>query len=211
MDCRYGLTGREVRAILSCRYIKIDGKVRTDATYPTGFMDVVQIEKTGEYFRLLYDAKGRFVAHAITAEEASYKLCKVRKLQVGHKGIPFVGTHDGRTVRFPDPEIKANDTVIFDIATGKIKDFVKFEVGSMTMVTGGKNVGRIGTIKHKERHKGSFDIVHIEDAAGNTFATRITNVFVIGKADKPLVSLPRGKGVRPTILQEQEKRFGSVF
>lgn len=118
---RYGLTGREVRAILSNRYIKIDGKVRTDATYPAGFMDVVQIEKTGEYFRselavycdlnvvllrLLYDAKGRFVAHSITAEEASYKLCKIRKLQVGHKGIPFVGTHDGRTVRFPDPDIR---------------------------------------------------------------------------------------------------------
>ena len=106
---------------------------------------------------------------------------------------------------------QVNDTVLLDIETGKIKDFIKFEVGSMAMVTGGKNVGRIGKIKHKERHKGSFDIVHIEDDAGNTFATRISNVFVIGKADKPLVSLPKGKGVRPTILQEQEQRFGKVF
>lgn len=79
------------------------------------------------------------------------------------------------------------------------------------MVTGGKNVGRIGIIKHKERHKGSFDIVHIEDASGHTFATRISNVFVIGKADQPQVSLPKGKGVRPTILDEQEQRFGHVF
>ena len=32
------------------------------------------------------------------------------------------------------------------------------------------------------------------------------NVFVIGRGDKPLVSLPKGKGVRLNILQEQAKR-----
>jgi hypothetical protein len=51
------------------RLIKVDGKVRTDATYPTGFMDVITIEKTGENFRLVYDTKGRFTVHRITAEE----------------------------------------------------------------------------------------------------------------------------------------------
>lgn len=44
--------------------------------------------------------------------------------------------------------------------------------------------------------QGSFDIVHVKDAVGHTFATRMTNVFVIGKGDKPLISLPKGKGVR---------------
>jgi len=34
------------------------------------FADVVTIEKTGEYFRLIYDVKGRFAIHRITAEEA---------------------------------------------------------------------------------------------------------------------------------------------
>ena len=33
--------------------------------------DVVQIPKTDEVFRLLYDVKGRFVLHRITKEEAS--------------------------------------------------------------------------------------------------------------------------------------------
>ena len=42
------------------------------------------------------------------------------------------------------------------------------------------------------------------DAAGNTFVTRISNVFVIGKGPKALVSLPKGRGVRKSILQEQE-------
>lgn len=48
------------------RLVKVDGKVRTDATYPAGFMDVIDIEKTDEHFRLIYDSKGRFVTHRIT-------------------------------------------------------------------------------------------------------------------------------------------------
>lgn len=34
------------------------------------FSDVISIEKTGEHFRLIYDVKGRFTVHRITAEEA---------------------------------------------------------------------------------------------------------------------------------------------
>ena len=61
------------------RIIKVDNKVRTDPTYPTGFQDVVSIEKSGEHFRILYDVKGRFVVHRITPEEAKYKLLKVKR------------------------------------------------------------------------------------------------------------------------------------
>jgi hypothetical protein len=47
-------------------------------------------------------------------------------------------------------------------------------------------------------------------AAGHTFATRMTNVFVIGKGDKPMISLPKGKGIRQTILQEQAKMYAKA-
>lgn len=35
---KYALTGDEVKKICMQRFIKIDGKVRTDVTYPAGFM-----------------------------------------------------------------------------------------------------------------------------------------------------------------------------
>lgn len=104
--CRYALTGREVKAILMQRHVKVDGKVRTDPTYPAGFMDVIEIEKTNENFRLVYDPKGRFVPHRVSKEEASYKLCKVKRQQFGKAGVPYITTHDGRTIRYPDPDIK---------------------------------------------------------------------------------------------------------
>ncbi|KZT25278.1 40S ribosomal protein S4 [Neolentinus lepideus HHB14362 ss-1] len=203
---KYALTGHEVTMIVMQRLIKVDGKVRTDPTYPAGFMDVITIEKSGEYFRLLYDVKGRFTIHRITAEEASYKLCKVKKVAVGAKGVPYVVTHDGRTIRYPDPDIKVNDTIKFDIEQSKIVDHVKFDVGNICMITGGRNMGRAGVIVHREKHIGGYDIVHVKDSLDRTFATRITNIFVIGEGNKPWISLPKGKGVKLTISEERDMR-----
>jgi small subunit ribosomal protein S4e len=91
--------------------IKVDGKVRRDYRYPLGMMDVISIEKTGENFRILYDVKGRFQAHKIDDKEAKFKLCRVQKKAMGPKKVPYVVTHDGRTLRYPHPEIKKLDTV----------------------------------------------------------------------------------------------------
>jgi hypothetical protein len=98
-------------------------------------------------------------------------------------------------IRYPDPLIKVNDTVKIDLATGKITEFIKFDTGAIAMVTGGRNMGRVGVIAHRERHDGGFNIVHIKDAIDNSFATRESNVFVIGH-EKPWISLPKGKGVK---------------
>lgn len=89
----------------------------------------MSIEKTGEFFRLIYDVKGRFTIHRITAEESKYKLCKVKKVSVGTKNVPFIVTHDGRTIRYPDPSVKVNDSIQLDIASGKMTDFIKFDNG----------------------------------------------------------------------------------
>lgn len=109
------------------------------------------------------------------------------------------------SIRYPDPLIKVNDTVKIDLTTGKITDFIKFDTGAVAMVTGGRNMGRVGVITHRERHDGGFNIVHIKDAIDNSFATRESNVFVIGQ-DKPWISLPKGKGVKLTIAEERDRR-----
>ncbi|CAE7634213.1 RpS4, partial [Symbiodinium microadriaticum] len=141
----------------------------------------VQIEKTKENFRLLYNTKGRFVLHKVAKEEAAYKLCRVKRVTRGPRGTPYAVTHDGRTLRFPDPDVKANDTVRLDLDTSKIMDHLKFEVGNTVMVSGGNNIGRVGTITQREKHPGSFEIIHIKDSAGHSFNTRLENVFVIGQ------------------------------
>lgn len=133
----------------------------------------------------------------------------MKKILIGTKGIPHLVTHDARTIRYPDPLIKVNDTIRIDLETGKITDFIKFDTGgfeasgipewllllsvfdvwtaaplppgNLCMVIGGANLGRIGVITNRERHPGSFDVVHVKDSTGNSFATRLSNIFVIGK------------------------------
>jgi len=217
---KYALTRREVMMIVARRLVQIDGKVRTDINYPSGFQDVITIEKTKEQFRLLYDVKGRFVLHRITEEEASYKLCRVQSLSKAKKAsigrnvlatgqaatIPYVVTHDGRTIRYADPVIKKHDVIKFDLKTNKVVGHLKFEAGNTAMVTAGANVGRVGEIVSKESHPGSFDIVHLKDKKGNSFATRIGNVFVIGTGKHVWVSLPKAKGIKETILEERTSK-----
>ena len=117
------------------RLIKVYGKVRTEPKFPAGFMDVIQIDKTGENFRLIYDVKGRFIVHRITKQAATYKLCRVRAVATGPKNVPFLYTSDGRTIRYADLTIKVHDVIRLDININKIMDSIKFEAGNLCMVT----------------------------------------------------------------------------
>jgi small subunit ribosomal protein S4e len=221
---KYALTRRESTMIVMRRFVEVDGKVRTDINFPAGFMDVITIDKTDERFRLLYDVKGRFVLHRITKEEVGYKLCRVQRvstakkasigrnpLQHGQLGaIPYLVTHDGRTIRYADPIVKVNDTIKVDIATGKQTGHLKFEPGNTAMVTRGANMGRIGVITRVEKHPGSFDIVHLKDKKNAEFATRLENVFVIGEGQKTLVSLPRGKGLKQSVIEERDRKAKKI-
>ena len=125
---------------------------------------------------------------------------------MGTNKVPYIVTHDGRTIRYPDPSVAVNDVVKVDIETGKMTEFVKFETGNLAMISGGKNTGRVGVIISRERHQGSFDIVHLKDSAGHVFATRLGNVFVIGEGSTPMVSLPKRKGIKKSIIEERNDR-----
>jgi len=85
--------------------------------------------------RLLYDVKGCFHLHSIKDEEAKYKLCKVLSMQFGDKGIPYLNAYDGRTI--------------------------KFDFGNVVMVTRGCDRGRFRIIKHREKNKDRFEIIHV--------------------------------------------------
>jgi small subunit ribosomal protein S4e len=209
---KYALTRKESMMIAMQRLVKVDGKVRTEINFPAGFMDVVHIEKSNDTFRLMYDTKGRFLLHSIGAAEASYKLARVVNSGTTSKSIPYIVTHDGRTIRYPDPLIKVHDTVKIDLATGKVIDFVKHEVGNLVFVTRGRNAGRIGVMQARDKHPGSFDIVHVKDAIGNVFATRLSNAFIVGKgadAKAALISLPKGAGIKKSIFEERDAKKGS--
>jgi small subunit ribosomal protein S4e len=206
---RYALCGKDVFSIVRDKegMIKIDNRIRRDPRFPLGIMDVLSIEKTGEHFRILYDVKGRYQAHKIDAKEAQFKLCKVLRKSMGPNKIPYIVTHDGRTIRYPHPEIKKYDTIKLNLETGEVDGLIKFENGASVLTVGGNNIGRVGTLQHVEKHPGSFDIAHIKDANGHAFATRVGNIFSIGEGKKPVISLLPKKGIKLTPLEERNIRL----
>jgi len=187
--------------------IKVDGRIRRNHRFPLGQMDVVTIEKTNEFFRMLLDVKGRFVPHRIDAKEAGFKLCKVVKKYIGSKKIPYTTTHDGRTFRFPHPDISIGDSLKVNLANNEISSVIKFVNGATVYLTGGNNIGRIGILQSVEKHPGSFDIAHIKDSNGNSFATRVGNIFVIGDGKSPAISLPKGEGLKLTLIEERDQKM----
>lgn len=206
---KLALNGREAKMIVYAKEgnIAVDGKIRKDHKYPVGFMDVLTILKTKQNYRLLYDSKGKFGLHKITPVEAEYKLCKVKARAMGNKGIPYIVTHDGRTIRFPNPDIKANDTVRINLRNGEVSDHYKFTEGSRVMINGGNNIGRTGSLVKTEKHDGAYDIIYIKDDLGKEFSTRISNVFIIG-GNKNEISLMGKSHNRLTIIDERLVKTG---
>ena len=85
-----------------------------------------------------------------------YKLCRVRKLLLGPKGVPCVITHDGRT-SFPD------NTQLIDFKTGK-SSYVKVDLGNLAMIDEamGRSLSNRATMS-----------IYMSRTAGNQFGGRI--------------------------------------
>lgn len=203
---KYALTARESEHILKSRNVLVDGKVRTEGKFPTGLMDVVEIPATKQAFRVLFDIKGRHTLVSVPAQEASTKLLKVTKLYYTPGRVPCAATHDGRVVRYPDPLLKKGDTLVFDLKTKQVVDWIRFKKDQLVYCTSGANRGRVGNVTKVERHPGSFHIVHVTDATGATFATRLSNIFVIGR-EESLITLPKSSGIRTDITEDRKERI----
>ena len=110
-------------------------------------MDIVTINKTRTNYRVNFDVKGRCRLVKISKEEPKYKLCKVTIRSMWPKKIPFITTSDGRTLWYPNPHIKENETIKLNFGNNKIIDYYKNKIGAQVLFVGGNNIGRAGTIE----------------------------------------------------------------
>jgi ribosomal protein S4E len=84
---------------------------------------------------------------------------------------------------------------------------IKYENNAQVLIIGGNNIGRVGVLQHIERHPSSFDIAHIKDSNGHHFATRASNVFVVGESKKVQISLLPARGVKLGLIEERDVRL----
>ncbi len=196
----YAKTAREARKIIAEGHIKVDGKIRRDYKFPVGLMDVIEIVDTGETYRIIPYPVKFYTLHPIDKDEAGFKLCRIENKTTVKGGHIQLNLHDGRNVliRVKDPTNPEEDvystlgTVKLAIPKQELLDYVPLEKGVIAIVSGGRNVGRVGRVVEITKGIRRFrSIVTLEDVRGEKFQTSLDYIFVIGK-EEPMISLPEG-------------------
>ena len=184
---KYALTGQE------CKQICMEkcGDRRQDAhdyNYPAGFMDVVEMEKTETAFPALRH-EGALRAPAPTAEEASHKLCRGPRCTSARRSRASLR----RRPHYPGLDLPSSER--HDQAQpqdGRGHEYLKFDTGMLVTPTKGKNTGRWHIARREApacRHRPWRRTRHLLDAPREHLRHRQ------GRREKPLVQLPKGKGI----------------
>ncbi|GAA5818266.1 MAG: 30S ribosomal protein S4e [Methanobrevibacter sp. CfCl-M3] len=182
---------REAKRIINTGNILVDGRIIKNYKFPVGFMDVIQIPKTEEVFRVLPDLKGRLTLHPITTENANFKLCKVSDKTILKRGLTQLNLHDGRNIT-SDESVGVGDVIKLQIPNQKILEVFNFQEDAIVLVTDGKHTGEIAFIKEIIINKSSNkNTALVENEIKKEFLTLKEYAFVIGK-DHPEILLPGG-------------------
>jgi len=181
-------TAREADRILAGGQVLVDGRVRRRPKFPAGLMDVVQLPALNRNYRILLDQRGRLTLREIDQAETSSKLCKVMRKDIVRGKRTQLSFHDGKTLVGDFEEFKPGDGVKLALPESKVLERFPFEKGATVLITGGKNVGRVGTITDVKLVQGTQPNIVTLEAGDKTFQAPEHYVFVVGK-EKPALSL----------------------
>ena len=88
-------------------------------------------------------------------ENIDFKLCRIEDKTTIKGGKTQLNLHDGRNF-ITDGEYKTGDVLVLNVPEQEIKDHIKFESGTIGLITGGKHIGEKGTVKEINITHGSM-------------------------------------------------------
>lgn len=196
---RYARTLREVKRILHQGVVKVDGKVVKDYKFPVGIMDVLELTKTEEYYRIL-PFRRKLVLHRITPEEAKYKIVRIlgkRYVKNAHIQLNLEG---GRNILFKvnsEEERRkildtyfVGDSLMISIPDQKILKHYRLEKGKYAIITAGRHMGTHGLIEDIHKLFGPrASTVVLTTPSEEKVITALEYILVIGD-DRPDITLP---------------------
>ncbi|WMW21219.1 30S ribosomal protein S4e [Methanolobus mangrovi] len=138
-------TRAEAKRILSEGKILVDGVIRKDLRFPVGLLDVISIPLDNVAYRMLLDRKGRLEVHKLEDSNAN-KLCRIDGKTILKGGIVQLNLNDGTNL-LGSNDYKPKDSLILSLPDKNIVKHIKYEVGNLAMIVGGRHTGEIGTIK----------------------------------------------------------------
>lgn len=178
---------REAKRIINSGNVLVDGRVVKDYKFPVGFMDIIEIPKTGEIYRVLLDNKGRLQLKEI--DNGDSKLCQVVNKTTIKGGKTQLNLHDAKNIIVDETDLNVGDVVVISIPEQDIKESLPLEVGATVLVTGGKHTGEIGKVSEIIINQSSNpNTILIENNKKDEFLTLKDYAFVVG-TDSPIIDL----------------------
>jgi len=173
-------TRKECQIILSQGKVIVNGKVYKKDDIPVGLMDVIALPESNKYYRIMPSHKGLYVA-PISKEESTVSLLRVENKSTVRDGVQ-IALHDGSVmlVKVADPKKPTEVTYeTFDILKvtypeKQVTETLKTKEGNLAIITGGKNIGKMGKIveiEKTEAKKRRQALVVIEDSQGTRYQT----------------------------------------
>jgi|TARA_B100001971_G_C18201406_1_gene544834 small subunit ribosomal protein S4e len=179
-------TKKEVKKIMYSSKVLVDGAQVKEEKYLVGLMDVISLEGSKEHYRLLLNSGGELFALAIPAKEASLKPVQIIGKTLLAKGKIQLNMGDGRNLLVDKNAYTVGDTLLLELPKQAIKEHFAYAKGALAYFTGGRFVGKTGTI---EDIKDNRIICKVD---GNVVETMKHFAYIIGKG-KSSISLEEGK------------------
>lgn len=177
-------TNREVRAILNQGLVKVDGRVCRETRRSVGLMDVLTLGE--DNYRCVLDHNGRLQYRPISADEASWKVCRIEGKTTIKGGRTQLNLHDGRNIIVDDPTAyNTGDSLKLNLPDQKILEHIRFGEGTRAYLIGGAHVGSTADVKEYIVKRSSMP----NEVQFDGFGTVARNVFAIGDASMPLTEV----------------------
>jgi small subunit ribosomal protein S4e len=171
-------TNKEAKKIIKKGDVLVDKKKRKDPKFGVGLLDVIEIPLLKKAWRAIPKKGLSFLE--IPQKESNLKIVKIndKKTLKGNKNQ--LNLNDGRNI-LTQEKYSTYDSLLIELPEQKIVEHLKFEEGSLVLVTRGKNAGKLARIKIIERNRVWLD-------NGGLFEIPKNLVIVVGK-DKPIIKL----------------------
>lgn len=172
-------TSKEVKLILHNQEVLVDGIRVKDHRFIVGFMDVLAVPGEGS-FRIALDALGKL--KPVISKDPNVKVCKIIGKSLV-KGKTQLNLNDGRNLLVEKDTYKVGGSVLIELPTQKLKEYIALDKGVQVILTSGKHIGKVGVVENIEGRNITLTLT-----TGDAVQTRKAYAFVVGK-DKPLVAL----------------------
>ncbi len=184
----YAKTIKEIKKVLNEGNILVDGVVRKEHRFPVGLMDIVEVPKLNESYRIIYDKNGKFILTLMKKDEGKLKLLRLIRKTIIRGGKLQLTFHDGRNILEDKFSGGVGDSVLFDLHSKKVSKILNLEKGSLVYLSGGSHIGSLAKVKEVLKSKDLQQPKVLVEIDGNEYITLMKYAFVLGKT-KPEINL----------------------